>query len=76
MIDFKQTLDEVLNQGTPVYITTAGLYSYDRDSHFSDFFIQHYELQGLGAHYYEEWHSGELKLNVLLCELYRIRKKG
>ena len=71
---FRQTVDALLDQQIPVYITTASLYAYDRDRHFSDFFMKHYEGELVGSHYYEDWHLGSAATQVFLFDLYRVRK--
>ena len=71
---FKQTVDALLDQNIPVYITTASLFAYDRDRHFSDFFMSQYEGELIGSHDYEDWHLGSATTQVFLFDLYRVRK--
>jgi hypothetical protein len=71
---FKDTVDALLDQQIPVYITTASLYAYDRDRHFSGFFKSQYDGERVGSHYYEDWHMGSARTQVFLFDLYRVRK--
>jgi hypothetical protein len=71
---FYNTLDALLARDVPVYITTASLYAYDRDRHFSGFFKSQYDGERVGSHYYEDWHMGSAQTQVFLFDLYRVRK--
>jgi len=75
LLKFKRKVDHLLNQEIPVYITTAGLYAYNRDSHFSNFFDRYYSKDYVGKNYYEDWHRGSLELKIYLMSLYRVYKR-
>jgi len=71
---FAADIDAMLENNMPVYITTVSLYSYDRGAEFSSFFKDHYSGELIGKHYYEDYHQGAMKLSIILCSLYRVRK--
>jgi hypothetical protein len=74
LLDFKQTIDALLDQHIPVYITTDSLYGYNWGRQFSDFFIKHYKGRLVGNCFYEDWHRGELELYIYRFSLYEIKK--
>jgi len=71
---FRDEMDALLDQDVPVYITTASLFAYDRDHHFSGFLKSHFRGERIGSHYYEDWHMGSAQIQVFLFDLYRVRK--
>lgn len=73
--DFKRILDEKLKSEVPVYITTCGLYCYDPDKKFSDFMTSSYRLINRGRGITEDWHNGELILDLWDQKLFRVEKK-
>jgi 4-amino-4-deoxy-L-arabinose transferase-like glycosyltransferase len=72
---FKQTLDNLLANDTPVYITSVGLFTYDADKKFSSFIRNNYALEAVGEEVYEDWHRGILRQFIFYNQLVRIRKK-
>ena len=72
---FKKELDGLLLRNVSVYITTASLYAYDRESQFSGFIKQYYDGERVGTHLYEDWPKEEMELQVFPADLYRLRKK-
>ena len=73
--NFKQTLDSLLNNNIPVYITSVGLFAYDPGKKFSSMIKENYNLEIVGTELYEDWHKGVLKKLIFNCRLIRIRKK-
>jgi len=73
--DFKQKLDVLLDNSTPVYTTSVGLYAYDPDRKFSSLIERNYHLEIVGAKLYEDWHRGVLKQRIFHNRLIRLRKK-
>jgi len=78
----KQELEEfnakvigLLQQGIPVYMTSASLWAYDRDKHFSEFVLESFDLEVVGHHPYEDWHNGSLELHIFDCQLIKIKEK-
>lgn len=75
LFEFKKELDKNLDEGTPIYITSSGLYAYDPDKQFSTFFKTHYDLELIGRHLAEDWHAGETAFQILRSSLFKIEKK-
>ncbi len=73
---FGRRLDGLLDKGVPVYITTAGLFAYDRDRQFSSFMKARYEGAWRGTGLFEDWHRGVLTPQFFPCDLYRLRRKS
>ena len=71
---FKNQLDNLLENGRPVYITTPGLISYDKYNEFVYFFDQNYILEYRGSKNCEDWHRGVLNMGLFLFDLYRVKK--
>lgn len=74
--DFKQRLDQALNENIPVYITATSLLTYDKSDQFSALIFDHYTLSHVGSHLYESWHRGILDSHVFYNHLYRITAKA
>ncbi len=72
---FQEEVDRLLREGTPVYITSVALYSYDEGAQFSSFVKAHYRLEPRGSYFYEDWHSGPLRLAVRDESLFRVLEK-
>ncbi|MCR4337715.1 MAG: glycosyltransferase family 39 protein [Candidatus Omnitrophica bacterium] len=75
LLEFKNQVDSLLDQGVPLYITTAGLFAYDKNGNFSNFFLENYEGYFVGEHLYEDWHRHILQPQIFSFELYQIEKK-
>ena len=72
---FQKTLNDILKQNIPVYITYIGIYDYDPKKKFSTFLIENYHLKLIGKSLYEDWHQGELTKKVFFNPLVKIQKK-
>jgi hypothetical protein len=72
--NFKNKVDALLDQGIPVYITTASLFAYDKGGHFSSFFKKHYDGILVGKHLFEDWHLGDVSFQIFEADLYKIVK--
>ncbi len=75
LMRFKKTVDNFIESGVPVYATSASIFAYDRDEHFSSFFLENYDGVLIGQHYYEDWHLGSLNSQVYFFDLYRVIKR-
>lgn len=73
--DFFRRLDFLLSQGRPVYIPTMAIFSYDRHKEFSTRLQENYNLNFCGRHLYEDWHKGEMSIDVKKFGLYKIEEK-
>ncbi len=73
---FKKELDTLLDDNVAVYTTSVGLYAYNPDRKFSSLIKEHYRLETVGEKLYEDWHRGDLKQNIFLNRLIRLRKKN
>jgi len=71
---FLAQVDALLAKGTPVYFTSPSLYSYDRYREFSGEVLQRYVLTSRGTRPYEDWHKGEMSLQVFGFDLYKIEQ--
>ncbi|MCB9771459.1 MAG: glycosyltransferase family 39 protein [Candidatus Omnitrophica bacterium] len=74
--EFKRNLDAALSTKTPIYITTTGLISYDPNGILQKFLIDNYRFRFLGKSVSEDWHNGELKLDIIDEELWQILPKN
>ncbi len=73
---FKEQTDALIKGGTPVYITSVGLFAYNCEGSFSSFVFNHYELTYAGRHYYEDWHGGAMADRRLRLKLYKLDIKN
>ncbi len=69
---YKQTVDDLLNKGSPVYITDLGLWSNNPDMAFRDFLERNYALVLVGKETFEDWHQGETFQMIYPVHLFRI----
>jgi len=72
---FREKTDTLLNQNIDLYINSIGLYTYNTENHFSNFFHKHYVGKEVGTHYYEDWHSGAMEMTIVPVTLYKIEKR-
>ncbi len=75
ILQFKETLDQLLAKEIPIYISDAGLISYDTNGIFFNFINEYYESELIGEHPYELWFSGATHLDVENTSLYRLKNK-
>ena len=71
----KQSIDEKLNQGIPVYITRQGLSNHNPNRQFSNLFFENYELMLIGFYVNEDWHKGAEVLQTQQDGLLKIEFK-
>jgi len=74
LLDFKKTLDELLEKNIPVYITENSIYVYDPLNQFSNLLTQNYKLKTIGGHYSEFWHKGASHQLLFYNTLFKITK--
>jgi len=73
--NYKKKLEGLLDEGTPLYITETGLYTYDFEEKFSNFMKMNFRLEYVGTSKYEDWHRDYLQRVFFIDTLYRIKKK-
>ncbi len=76
LAQFRASLDGLLRSGTPVYIITPGLYTYDPGQSFSSMMISHYQLIPVGERTVEEWYRAGIYPEFSEYTLYRILPKN
>ena len=72
--DFKKQLDALLNQNTPLYITSKTIHAYDLSKKFKEFMLNNYKLEYVGRNYSDDWHKGELFFQAYPNYLFKITK--
>jgi len=73
---FKQTVNDLISQGRPVYITAPALHSHDKDKHFSGAMGAVFRFIPVGRHIYEDWHLGPMTLQIHHFALYKVERKA
>jgi len=76
LLSFQNTLDKLLKEGIPVYITSIALYSYNPEKKFSTLIKNNYTLTYTGTGLYEDWHRGILKQKIIRNTLIRITPRS
>ncbi|MCK5214084.1 MAG: glycosyltransferase family 39 protein [Candidatus Omnitrophica bacterium] len=71
--NFKMKLDRMLNERTPVYITSNALHVYDPRKQFAALIKGHYQLKLAGSQYCEYWHRSPFEQLLFYVNLYRIQ---
>lgn len=72
LLAYKNQIDALLAENTPVYISQSALHAYDWHQHFSSFLKANFDFLYVGTRVYEDWHRGEMILQVTPCDLYRL----
>jgi hypothetical protein len=72
---FKDSVDDYITRGRPVYITAPALYSHDKEKHFSAALDAAFRLVPVGQHIYEDWHLGSMALQIHHFVLYKVERK-
>jgi len=72
-LKFKNRLNETLDKGIPVYITTKGLLTFDPQQQFSNAMLNNYFLTYAGETLSEYW-PGVLSQRIVVEKLYKISK--
>ena len=75
LLAYKKTLDTYLDQNIPLYATNS-MTSHDFDNKFIPFMTKNYNLQYIGTHLYEDWHSSPIMEQIIYNHLYKITKKN
>lgn len=76
LANYQKRIDSLLNEAIPVYIHTGSLYAYNKNEQFSNLFWDNYTLTYIGTHPYEDWHKGEMELQIYPFDLFKIDKKA
>jgi len=71
---FKQKLDNLIDQGFPVYTTDSGVNGYDPKFKIADFFLQNYDFEYVGEKIIEEWYYGSLHAKFTSLDLFKVSK--
>jgi len=71
-VQFKDGLSAALDNNIPLYITESALYTSDPAQGFLNYIRNNYRLEPRGTQRIENWHGGEMQLEVLPDSLYRI----
>lgn len=72
--EYKNTLDQFLAAGTPLYITEIGLFSNNTGLFFA-FMTKYFQLTFVGEAPIEVWHRACIEQTLLNIKLYKITKK-
>jgi hypothetical protein len=76
--DFKVEIDDLLKQGTPIYITGSALRGYNKYNpkfDFKNFMLNNYRIKFVGHHLSETWYRGCLTQKIGLFPLYKVTQK-
>lgn len=68
-------VDILLDEGTPVYITSSGLLSGDPHRQFSGLLLLKYDLSFVGQHFSEDWHRGATRIRTGYEKIYRLQPR-
>jgi len=74
LLAFRNSLYQYLDQGIPIYISTASLYNYDPKKQFLDMMLKNFEFKQLGERPLEFWHRDPVKPLRFYAQLYEITK--
>ncbi|MCA9400683.1 MAG: hypothetical protein KC713_03590, partial [Candidatus Omnitrophica bacterium] len=73
---FQKKLDDYLENGYSVFITWPGMYAGDIHRQYQNFILSQYDVYLSGAHLYEDWHAGELDLQIYHFPLFQLTPKS
>lgn len=71
--EYKENLDRLLANGTPVYVTEIGLFA-NNTGFFSSFLTKYFHLHLVGQAPLEAWHRSCIDQTILPIKLYKITK--
>ena len=72
----KTTVEGLMAQGVPVYITSMGLEADDPDGTFQGFISRNFDLSAVGKCWTEDWHQDCMVLRLGWVKLYRFKLKA
>ena len=75
LFKFKNRVDQMLDQGIPIYIPESNLMVYNYGKQFSKFMQTYYDFKYVGKYLYETWHMDLMRQRIWLNPLYRLYKK-